>query len=118
MASSAEAAVAGCAGKDLARPREYPISQRSASLRRPGCSDPAAPWKTSGMADDEATKMMVASLREQIVERVKGQQQLVVLSAAVAGATISFASDVLSGIRRSWLYWACFMSDCVWPSYA
>jgi hypothetical protein len=49
------------------------------------------------MADDEATKMMVASLREQIVERVKGQQQLVVLSAAVAGATISFASDVLSG---------------------
>jgi hypothetical protein len=49
------------------------------------------------MADDAATKAMVASLREQIVERVKGQQQLVVLSAAVAGATISFASNVLSG---------------------
>ena len=40
---------------------------------------------------------MAESLRGQIVERVKAQQQIIVVSAAVAGATISFASNVLSG---------------------
>src|SRR5438105_15639587 len=36
------------------------------------------------------------SLREQTIERVKGQQQLVVVAVAVAGATISFASTQLN----------------------
>jgi hypothetical protein len=40
---------------------------------------------------------MAESLREQIVERTKAQQQLILISAAVAAATISFASDLLSG---------------------
>ncbi len=49
------------------------------------------------MGDGTERAAMVESLRGQIVERVKAQQQIIVVSAAVAGATISFASNVLSG---------------------
>jgi hypothetical protein len=39
---------------------------------------------------------MADSLRTQIVERVKGQQQLVVVAAAVAGASLSFGAENLA----------------------
>jgi len=43
-----------------------------------------------------AVDALVDSLRGQIVERTKAQQQLVLVSVAVAGATLSFASELLS----------------------
>jgi hypothetical protein len=46
--------------------------------------------------DTAAEAALAQSLREQIVERVKGQQQLVVVAVAVAAATISFASSQLN----------------------
>jgi hypothetical protein len=48
------------------------------------------------MSDGNAAVALAGALREQIIERVKEQQQLVVVSALVAGATISFASSLLS----------------------
>jgi len=44
----------------------------------------------------DAIAAMAESLRGQIIERVKAQQQLVLVSAAVAGATLSLASELLS----------------------
>jgi hypothetical protein len=52
---------------------------------------------------------MAASVREQIVERVKGQQQLVLVAVAVAGATISFASTQLRTHPEVMALLCCFM---------
>jgi hypothetical protein len=52
------------------------------------------PWGDDDL--DAAQKAIVADLRGQIMERVRGQQQLVLLAPAVAGAIASFAGTHLT----------------------